>query len=80
MQALDDTLLMRVERLVEASRKPLRSTSSTTVVIAALVERIEALEAALREVADAVGAAGETGGNSAASERRSSERLSESIS
>ena len=80
MQALDDTLLMRVERLVEASRRPLRLTSSTTVVIAELVERIDTLEAALREIADAVGAAGETGGDDAASEQRSSERLSESIS
>ena len=77
MQALDDTLLMRVERLVEASRKPLRLTSSTTVVIAQLVERIDALEAALREIADAVG---ETSGDYAASEQGSSERLNGPIS
>jgi hypothetical protein len=58
MTALDDTLLEKVERLVDASGEPLRWTSSTTVVIAQLVERIEALEAALREIANAVGASG----------------------
>jgi hypothetical protein len=47
--ALDETVLEKVERLVDVSRHPLRWTSSTTVVIAQLVERIEALEAALRE-------------------------------
>ena len=51
-----------------------------TVVIAQLVERIEALEAALREIADAVSAAGKTDADYAATERRSGDRLSESIS
>ena len=59
MAALDDTLAEKVERLVDASGQPLRSTSSTTMVIAQLVERIESLEAAVREIADAVGAATE---------------------
>ena len=59
MTALDDTLAERIETLVDASGRPLRSTSSTTVVIAQLVERIESLEAAVREIADAVGAATE---------------------
>ena len=80
MTALDDTLLEKVDRLVDVSRQPLRWTSSTTVVIAQLVERIEALEAALREIADAVSAPGATDADYAATERRSSDRLSESIS
>jgi hypothetical protein len=80
MTTMDDTLFEKVERLVDASREPLRWTSSTTVVIAQLVERIEALEAALREIADAVSAAGETDENYATTERRSGDRLSESTS
>ena len=80
MTALDDTLHEKVERLVDVSRQPLRWTSSTTVVIAQLVERIEALEAALREIADAVSAAEATDADYAATERRSSDHLSESIS
>jgi predicted sugar kinase len=80
MTALDDTLREKVERLVDSSRQPLRWTSSTTVVIAQLVERIEALEAALREVADAVSAPGATDVGYAATERRTSDRLSGSIS
>ncbi len=80
MTALDDTLLEKVETLVDASRQPLRWTSSTTVVIAQLVERIEALEAALREIADAVSAAGVTDADYVANEQRSSDRLGESIS
>ena len=74
MTALDDTLLEKVEKLVDASRQPLRWTSSTTVVIAQLVERIEALEAALREIADAVSAPRATAAD-AATERRSSESI-----
>ena len=80
MTALDDTLLEKVERLVDVSRQPLRWTSSTTEVIAQLVDRIEALEAALREIADTVSAAGETDADYAATERRSGDRLSEAIS
>lgn len=80
MTALDDTLLEKVERLVDVSRQPLRWTSSTTVVIAQLVERIEALEGALREIADAVSAAAATDADDVAPERRSSHRPRESIS
>ena len=72
-------MLEKVERLVDVSRQPLRWTSSTTVVIAQLVERIEALEAALREVADAVTAAGATDADYVATERRSSDRASRSV-
>ncbi len=78
MTPLDDTLLEKVERLVDVSRQPLRWTSTTTVVIAQLVERIEALEAALREIADAVSASTATDADYAATERRSSDHLSES--
>ena len=60
MTAFDDTLVQKVQSLV-ASGQPLRWTSSTTVVIAQLVERIESLEAAVREIADAVGAATDAG-------------------
>jgi hypothetical protein len=80
MTALDETVLERVEGLVDVSRQPLRWTSSTTVVIAQLVERIEALEAALREIADAVSTPGATAADYAGDERRSSDRLGESIS
>jgi len=73
MTALDDTLLERVERLVDVSRQPLTWTSSTTVVIAQLVERIEALEAALREIADAMSSPGESDADYAATERRTSD-------
>ena len=80
MTTLDNTLHEKVERLVDVSRQPLRWTSSTTVVIAQLVERIEALEAALREIADAVSAAGAMDADYVATEQRSSDRLSKSIS
>ena len=70
MRAIDDTLVEKVQRLVDASGLSLRSTSSTTVVIAQLVERIEWLEAAVREIADAVGATTEA--EHAATELRSS--------
>jgi hypothetical protein len=80
MKALDHTLLEKVEGLVDASRQPLRWTSSTTVVIAQLVERIEALEAALREIADAVTAAGATDADDVPTDRRSTDQLSKSIS
>ena len=59
MTAVDATLVEKVQRLVDAGGQPLRSTSPTTDVIAQLVERIESLEAAVREIADAVGAATE---------------------
>jgi hypothetical protein len=75
MAALDDTLREKVEKLVDTSRQPLRWTSSTTVVIAQLVERIEALEEALREIADAVSAVAATDADDAATERRSGDHL-----
>ena len=74
MQTPAATLLERVERLVQASGEPLPATMSTTAVIAALVERIEALEAALREIADAVGSDGETNPLAQAVSERALER------
>ena len=70
VMAFDDTLVEKVERLVDASGRPLRWTSSTTVVIAQLVERIESLEAAVREIADVVGAATEADHSTAPAVRR----------
>ena len=76
--AFDDTLVEKVERLVDASGRPLRWTSSTTVVIAQLVERIESLEAAVREIADVLGAATEA--DHPRHELCAGDRLTESIS
>jgi hypothetical protein len=69
MTAIDATLVTKVQRLVDANSQPLRTTSPTTEVIAQLVERIESLEAAVREIADAVGAT--TDADHAATELRS---------
>ena len=77
MTAFDDTLVQKIQSLVDASGRPLRWTSSTTVVIAQLVERIESLEAAVREIADAVGAATET--DHVTTELHARDRLTESI-
>ena len=78
MTPFDETLVQKVQSLVDASGRPLRWTSSTTVVIAQLVERIESLEAAVREIADAVGAATEA--DHATTELHAGDRLTESIS
>lgn len=56
MQTESVTLLERVEALIQASREPLSATASTSTAIAELLTRIEALEAALREIADDAGA------------------------
>ena len=54
MNVLTETLLDRVDRLIEARKQPVRSTSPSSVVIAELAARVEALEQALREVAGEV--------------------------
>ena len=51
METLTDTLIERVDRLVESSRDPLLSITPTSVAIRELAERTEALERALREIA-----------------------------
>ena len=51
-EVLTDTLIVRVESLVDAGKTvPLLSTTSNTVAIQELIARVEALEAALREIA-----------------------------
>ena len=55
MQTQTESLAERVERLVQESRKPLPSTASTAAAIAELVGRIETLEHAIQEIADAAG-------------------------
>jgi hypothetical protein len=50
-EALTDTLLERVDKLVQASKQPLLSTTPTTDAIGELAARTEALEKALREIA-----------------------------
>jgi hypothetical protein len=52
-----ESLAERVERLLEESREPLVCTTSTCAAIAELASRIETLELAIREIADAAGAA-----------------------
>jgi hypothetical protein len=51
MEALTDALIARVDRIVEAGKDPVLSTTPTSVAIAELLSRTEALEQALREIA-----------------------------
>ena len=51
MESLTDSLIERVDKLVEASKQPRLSTTSTTVAIGELAARTEALESAMREIA-----------------------------
>ncbi len=51
METLTDTLVERVNLLVDARKEPLLSTTSTTLAIQELVARTEALERAVREIA-----------------------------
>jgi hypothetical protein len=50
-ETLTDTLLERVDKLVQANKQPLLSTTPTTNAIGELVARTEALEKAVREIA-----------------------------
>jgi predicted sugar kinase len=50
-ETLTDTLIERVDKLVQASKEPLLSTTPTSVAISELGLRIEALEKAVREIA-----------------------------
>ena len=45
------TLIERVDKLVEASKQPLLSTTPTTDAIGELAARTKALESAMREIA-----------------------------
>ena len=51
LESLTDTLVERVDKLVQANKRPLRSTTPTTVAVGELAARIEALENAVREIA-----------------------------
>jgi hypothetical protein len=46
-----DTLLERVDKLVQANKRPLLSTTPTTDAIGEVAARTEALAAAVREIA-----------------------------
>ncbi len=50
-ETLADTLIERVDKLVQASKQPLLSTTPTSVAIGELAVRIEALEQAMRQIA-----------------------------
>jgi hypothetical protein len=50
-ETLPDTLIERVDELVQASKQPIHSTTSTTEAIGELAARTEALEKAVREIA-----------------------------
>jgi predicted sugar kinase len=51
LERLTDTLVERVDKLVQAGKEPLLSTTPTSVAIRELFGRIEALENAMREIA-----------------------------
>ena len=51
LDTLTSTLMERVDRLVEAGKEPLLTTTPTSVAIRELAARIEALENAVREIA-----------------------------
>lgn len=53
-ETLTDTLIERVDKLVQASKQPLLSTTPTTDAIGELAARTEALEKAVREIAHEV--------------------------
>ena len=51
METLTDTLIERVDNLIEAGKEPLLTTTTTSVAIRELAARNEALEDAVREIA-----------------------------
>jgi len=51
LETLTDTLIERVEKLVQANKEPLLSTTSASLAIGELAARTQALENALREIA-----------------------------
>jgi hypothetical protein len=51
VESLTDTLVERVDTLVQVGREPLLSTTSTSVAIRELMARSEALENVVREIA-----------------------------
>jgi hypothetical protein len=53
-ETLTDTLLERVDKLVQASKEPILSTTPVSFAVGELVARTEALEKAVREIAGEV--------------------------
>lgn len=53
-ETLTDTLLERVDKLIQADKQPLLSTTPTTDAIRELAARTEALEKAVREIAQSL--------------------------
>ena len=51
LETLTDTLIERVDSLIEAGAEPLLTTTPTSVAIRELAGRIEALQDAVREIA-----------------------------
>jgi len=51
LETLTNTLMERVDNLIEAGTEPLLTTTPTSVAIRELAARIEALENAVREIA-----------------------------
>ena len=51
MEGVYETLSERVEMLIEAHKHPLLSTTGTHGAITEVIERIEGLEKAIREIA-----------------------------
>jgi hypothetical protein len=50
-ETLTDTLIERLDKLVEANKRPLLSTAPLTDAVGELALRIDALEKAVREIA-----------------------------
>jgi hypothetical protein len=50
-KTLTDTLIERVDKLVQASKEPILSTTPVSVAVGELAARTEALEKAVREIA-----------------------------
>jgi hypothetical protein len=51
LETLTDSLIERVDRLVQAGKEPILSTTPTSVAIRELFFRTQALENSLREIA-----------------------------
>ena len=51
LESLTETLIERVDKLVQAGKEPLLSTTATSLAIRELVARSEALENAVRAIA-----------------------------
>ena len=51
LETLTDTLIERIDNLIEAGKEPLLTTTTTSVAIRELAARNEALEDAVREIA-----------------------------